>query len=116
MTRTRKIRVPSAVQLGTLALALATLGVGGCSQTDPYQRSGTWKPSGVNDANIAAQAANPADLTRGRAAPPGTMRTATTAVERMWQGTSQQRQQGQGQGQSQAGAGASAQRGSETQR
>jgi len=87
--------------LGALALgplALATLALGGCSMTDPYQREGTWKPLGVNDLNIAAQVANPADLTRGQTASTGTVRTATTPVERLWQGAPQQRNQGQAQG------------------
>jgi len=31
-----------------------------------------WHPSGVNEANIAAEVADPADLAHGRAAPAGT--------------------------------------------
>lgn len=79
MPRTRKIRVLSTVLFGTLLVA-------GCSQTDPYLRSGTWKPSGVNGANIAAQVANPTDLSRGRGEPGGGVRTATGAVETLWKG------------------------------
>ncbi len=79
MSRTRKIRVLSAVLFGAMLAS-------GCSYTDPYQRSGTWKPSRVNDANIAAQIANPADLSRGRGLSGGNVRVATTPVERMWRG------------------------------
>ncbi|MFN0183417.1 MAG: hypothetical protein ACKVQR_06310 [Aquabacterium sp.] len=79
MPRTRKTRVLSAVLFGTLL-------VSGCSLTDPYERSATWRPSRVNDANIAAQVANPADLTQGRGDAGTGVRTATGAVERMWEG------------------------------
>ena len=104
MSRTRKIRVP----LLFLAVGLA---LAGCSKYDPYERAGIWKPSGVNDANIAAMVADPADLTRGREKAGGTVRTATTAVERLWQGGPQQRPQAgqssqQGQGAGQPGAAA----------
>jgi hypothetical protein len=81
MSRTRKIGVPTAVLLGALALA-------GCSHPtiDPYQREGIWKPSGVNDSNLAAQVANPIDLARGREDARGNVRTAVGAVERLWTG------------------------------
>ena len=89
MSWTRKIRVPLAASR-TPALAgvllLGSLALAGCSQTDPYQRSGTWKPSGVNTSNIASMVANPADLARGRGETTGTVRSATGAVTRMWQG------------------------------
>lgn len=90
MSRTRKMRV---APLALLALAGA---LAGCSATDPYEKAGIWRPSGVNDANIAAQVANPADLVRGRGDAGGSVRGAGVAVERMWQGTPAQRPQGQG--------------------
>ena len=94
MSRTRRIRVLFAMQrpvvppISALAgvLLLGSLALAGCSQTDPYQRSGIWKPSGVNESNIASMVANPADLSRGRSEPNGTVRTATTAVDRLWRG------------------------------
>lgn len=95
MSRTRKIGVPSAMLLGVLALA-------GCSQTDPYERAGVWRPSDANSANIAAQVANPADLVRGREARGGSVRVPTAAVERVWVGAPAQRPQG-GQGGAQGG-------------
>jgi len=97
MSRTRKIGVPSAMLLGILALA-------GCSQTDPYERAGVWRPSDVNSANIAAQVANPADLVRGREDNRGSVRVPTAAVDRLWAGTPTQRPQG-GQGGRQGGGG-----------
>jgi hypothetical protein len=46
----------------TAALLLA-----GCTYdlTDPYQRPGTYRPTGDNDANLRAMVANPADLVEG---------------------------------------------------
>ncbi len=89
MSRTRKMRVP----LALLALCGA---IAGCSATDPYERAGIWRPSGVNEANIAAQVANPADLVRGRGDAGVSVRSGSTAVERLWQGPPAQRQGGQG--------------------
>src|SRR5438128_1673515 len=42
-------------------------GVAGCTE-DPIDRPGTWQAIGVNDNNLRAMAANPADLQRGTAA------------------------------------------------
>lgn len=66
-------------------LALATLGA--CSQMDPFTREGIWKPSGVNEANMAAMVADPTELWYGRQATQGTFRTSTRAVDRLWVGT-----------------------------
>ena len=52
-----------AILLRALPLALA---LGGCASTDPLVRQDLWRPNGANEANIAAQLANPADLVRGR--------------------------------------------------
>ena len=49
---------------GTVALIL--LGLTGCQQLDPLTRPYSWQPSNVNASNIAAMAARPADLMRGR--------------------------------------------------
>ena len=64
------------------SLALTLLAIAGCAVTEPYLRAGTWRPTGVNEANIAAQIIQPSDLVRGRDYAPmdGTMPTA--AVER----------------------------------
>lgn len=86
MDRHRKIRVSTARLAGLALVAALAAPVAGCAGTDPYERAGIWKPSGVNDANIAAQVANPADLARGRGDSTGTVRTATRAVDRLWQG------------------------------
>ena len=64
------------------SLALAVLALAGCEATEPYLREGTWRPTGSNDLNIAAQIIRPSDLGRGVDYAPrdGTMPTA--AIER----------------------------------
>jgi type IV pilus biogenesis protein CpaD/CtpE len=51
--------------------------------TDPYQRAGTWKPSGANEANLRAMVADPADLVHGRGDNVAMGQTAAVAVERL---------------------------------
>ena len=43
----------------------------GCAYdlTDPYQRPGTYRPLGDNDANLRVMVANPADLVEGTGSP-----------------------------------------------
>jgi len=45
--------------------SMALLALAGCEATEPYLRAGTWRPTGVGDANIAAQIIRPSDLVRG---------------------------------------------------
>jgi type IV pilus biogenesis protein CpaD/CtpE len=45
--------------LGIVLLALA-----GCA-LDPYTRSGTWRPSGANEANLRLMVADPRDYQQG---------------------------------------------------
>ena len=74
--------------VGWALLLACCLGVGGCNY-DPWQREGTWTPSGVNDANLAAMVANPADLygnsgsgfSRGSAAAPAVDRLLTDKIK-----------------------------------
>src|SRR6478672_1849313 len=46
---------------------IGALLVAGCDTylTDPYQRPGTWNPTGDNDANLRVMVANPHDLVEG---------------------------------------------------
>jgi hypothetical protein len=54
-----------AMTRGLAALAL-TLALAGCAGTqDPFQRQGTWQPTHINDANIAAMVADKRQLTEG---------------------------------------------------
>ena len=65
----------TALHGATLAAAVlaASLALGGCDSAilDPTRDPYTWQPKGVNEQNIAAQVANPADL----AAPHGDVST-----------------------------------------
>lgn len=66
-----------------LTLLAVLVGLGGCAGlADPYQREGTWAPTGVNDDNLRAMVVNPADLQQGTG-PKDTMGVgAVTAVTR----------------------------------
>lgn len=47
-----------------LVLGLVSLPLAGCTD-DPFERPGTWRPAGVNEANLRAQVTDPAVLERG---------------------------------------------------
>jgi type IV pilus biogenesis protein CpaD/CtpE len=53
----------------------------GCA--DPYQRAGTWHATGVNDDNLRAMLADPADLAWGVALPGSDGQAAAAAVARL---------------------------------
>ena len=59
------LKITSGRVLGTMA-ALGLLALAGCDATDPVKREYVWHPSNINQSNIAAMAANPSDLVRGR--------------------------------------------------
>ena len=65
-------------------LALSIMGLlGGCAGlTDPYVRSGTYAPTGVNDDNLRLMAVNPVDLQQGKGPPDTTGTNAVAAVTR----------------------------------
>ena len=56
----------------------------GCA--DDFARPGTWQPSRVNDANLRAMLANPADAARGTAAVGERGQSGSLAVEHLEQG------------------------------
>jgi type IV pilus biogenesis protein CpaD/CtpE len=60
-----------AVAIGAGSIALVGM-LAGCAASDPLLNPNLWQPSGVNEANIAAQVADPADLTHGRQSASGT--------------------------------------------
>ena len=66
--------------------ALGLLLLSGCAATDPFHRPGAWRPEGVNQANIAAMVARPADLLRGRDAGGTDSPLAAAAVTRLREG------------------------------
>jgi type IV pilus biogenesis protein CpaD/CtpE len=43
----------------------------GCAATDPLLNENDWRPTGVNERNIAAEVVNPADLSHGQEAKEG---------------------------------------------
>lgn len=53
---------------GLLLIAPALAGCTVPPWSDPFERPGTWRPTGANEANLRAMAQNPADLERGQAA------------------------------------------------
>ena len=56
----------------------------GCAGLDdPYQRDGTWRPEGLNDANIAAMVAHPNDLVAGVNDPVSPGQLSAAAVRRL---------------------------------
>ena len=77
--------LPNRPRAGLRAM-LGLLLLSGCAATDPFHRPGAWRPEGVNQANIAAMVARPADLLRGRDAGGTDSPLATAAVTRLWEG------------------------------
>ena len=65
---------------------LITVMLTGCAQVDPYTRNGMWQPEGVNDRNLEAMVANPADLIYGHGDPRTQPQMATTAVSQLLAG------------------------------
>ena len=55
----------------------------GCAGPDPYDFPHTWRPTGANDANLAAMAVRPVDLARGRGTAPTDAQAAAAAVDRL---------------------------------
>jgi hypothetical protein len=70
-----------------VALIGGTLGLAACQQIDPYTRNEMWQPTGANQGNIAAMAANPNDLIRGHGLPASDSKEPTLAINRIWTDT-----------------------------
>lgn len=64
-------------------LVLGLLALAGCSVIDPYERPGTWRPTDVNDSNLAAMIAVPGDLARGTEDLTGNGQPAAAALDRL---------------------------------
>ena len=73
-----------AVRIAAGSALLAFLS--GCAGPDPYDFPKTWRPTGANDANLAAMAARPADLAHGRGTGPADGQVITMAVDRLRSG------------------------------
>lgn len=60
---TPQMRGRAATKAAAVGLLCA---LGGCAATDPLLDRTAWRPTGANEANIAAQVVNPVDLVHGR--------------------------------------------------
>lgn len=71
-----------------IAGLLAVSGLTGCTpfEESPYSRAGTWAPTGVNDANLRAMVADPADLALGQGSEHDLGAEAAPPVERLLTG------------------------------
>jgi hypothetical protein len=76
---------PGARTLSTL-IALSLLALASCDQIDPLSRPYMWHETGVNARNIAAMAANPADLVHGRDSARRRAAADADSVDRLWSG------------------------------
>lgn len=68
------------------ALAGLLTSLSACSAIEPYDRAYTWRPTGANEANLAAMAADPKDLVHGRGTSNSDGQTAAVAVDRLRRG------------------------------
>jgi hypothetical protein len=55
----------------------------GCDTLEPYDRIGAWRPTAVNDANLAVMAVNPGDLLRGQGTAASDGMTAAAPIDRL---------------------------------
>jgi type IV pilus biogenesis protein CpaD/CtpE len=69
-----------------MAATLSLLALAGCDQIDPLKRPYMWHETSVNAHNIAAMAANPADLIRGRDQRRRSAIMDADGVQRAWTG------------------------------
>ncbi len=68
---------------GMCGLLTAAAGLAGCAQVDPVTTDLRWNATGVNDANLVVQVADPSDLVQGRGTPGADGELATAAVARL---------------------------------
>jgi type IV pilus biogenesis protein CpaD/CtpE len=55
----------------------------GCAELDPFDRTGVWRPSGANEANLRTQVARPSELAVGTAERGSDGHLASQAIERL---------------------------------
>ena len=71
-------------KLQRIGLAGAVLALGACTQYEPFERVGTWRAEGSNQANLATMAANPLDLVQGRSDTSPRYKQSGPAVSTLW--------------------------------
>jgi type IV pilus biogenesis protein CpaD/CtpE len=62
---------------------LVAAALAGCDSLDPYDRPGTWRPTGANDANLRAMLVEPDELFVGTAETGADGHLGAVAVERL---------------------------------
>jgi hypothetical protein len=103
MRQENSMRKPPALLCLPLLLAVA-----GCGP-EPYERPGTWRATGANEANLRAMVAEPAHLTRGTSPlAPTRGERAAIAADRLGRVAAAPAQGGAGAGTGMAGPGAAA--------
>lgn len=75
--------VPFRLVLVVPALFGTTLALAGCSQFDPYQRTGTWHENNAINHNIAVELQNPSDMIHGQSSPALTGGIAEYAIKKI---------------------------------
>ncbi len=60
------------------------LALGACAQYEPFERAGTWRAEGSNQANLATMAANPLDLVQGRSDNSPRYKQPGAAITTLW--------------------------------
>jgi type IV pilus biogenesis protein CpaD/CtpE len=76
-------RHPTLSSHAVRAAIVCLLVLTGCTQNEPYERPGMWRPIEANDTNLRAMIADPADLDMGRAATTSRGDAAAAAVSRL---------------------------------
>jgi len=75
------INIRKLPRVGLVGMMLA---LGACTQYEPFERVGTWRAEGSNQANLATMAANPLDLVQGRGDNSPRYKQAGAAVTTLW--------------------------------
>lgn len=65
------------------ALLGATVALAGCSQFEPYRRTGTWHENNAINHNIAVELQNPSDMVSGQSSPTLTGTMAVGAISKI---------------------------------
>jgi hypothetical protein len=68
---------------GLVIPVLLALALSACDRFDPYEREGSWRPSGANDANLRAMLVEPDELFVGTSERGSDGQMGGVAVERL---------------------------------
>jgi len=76
----------NSLMAGLLILAPVLAGCTVPPYSDPFDRPGTWQPTGVNEANLRVMAADPAHLQRGVGTNTALAAESVPPVDRLFRG------------------------------